>query len=105
MLSLLTAVVLLPMVGLAVDGSVLYLIKAKLSKAVDAAALAGARSLSVGMDINSQTDSASATARSFFYANFPNGYWNTSNLTLTGRDVVLISPISPSVTWLENPGR
>ena len=83
MLSLLTAVVLLPMVGLAVDGSVLYLIKAKLSKAVDAAALAGARSLSVGMDINSQTDSASATARSFFYANFPNGYWNTSNLTLT----------------------
>jgi Mg-chelatase subunit ChlD len=82
MLSLLTAVVLLPLVGLAIDGGILYLMKAKLSAAVDAAALAGARSLSVGMDISSQTASATATSQSFFYANFPNGYWKTSNLSL-----------------------
>jgi Flp pilus assembly protein TadG len=82
MLSLMVAVVMLPLVGLAIDGSVLYLIQARLSAAVDAAALAGARSLSVGLDLSSQTASATATAQNFFSANFPTGYWNTTNLTL-----------------------
>src|ERR1039457_5084902 len=79
MLSLMVAVVMLPLVGLAIDGSILYLVQAKLSAAVDAAALAAARSLSVGLDINSQTASATATAPSFFSANFPTGYWSTTN--------------------------
>src|ERR1700690_279338 len=82
MLSLMVATVLLPLVGLAIDGSILYLVQAKLSAAVDAAALAGARSLSVGLDLTSQTASATATAQNFFSANFPTGYWNTTNLTL-----------------------
>jgi Flp pilus assembly protein TadG len=83
MLSLMVAVVMLPLVGLAIDGSILYLVQAKLSAAVDAAALAAARSLSVGLDLNSQTASATATAQSFFSANFPTGYWSTTNLSLT----------------------
>jgi Flp pilus assembly protein TadG len=83
MLSLMVAVVMLPLVGLAVDGSILYLVQAKLSAAVDAAALAAARSLSVGLDLASQTASATATAQSFFSANFPTGYWSTSNLSFT----------------------
>jgi len=83
MLSLMVAVVMLPLVGLAVDGSILYLVQAKLSAAVDAATLAGARSLSVGLDLPSQTASATATAQSFFTANFPAGYWNTTNLSLS----------------------
>ncbi|MFN7997531.1 MAG: vWA domain-containing protein, partial [Bryobacteraceae bacterium] len=82
MLSLMVAVVLLPMVGLAIDGCVLYIIKAKLTQAVDAAALAGARSLSVGLDLTSQSASATSTAQNFFSANFPAGYWSTSNLSL-----------------------
>jgi Flp pilus assembly protein TadG len=77
------AVVMLPLVGLAIDGSILYLMQAKLSAAVDAATLAAARSLSVGLDLSSQTASATATAQSFFSANFPTGYWNTSNLSLS----------------------
>ena len=83
MLSMMVAVVLLPLVGLAIDGSVLYLIQAKMSAAVDAATLAAARSLSVGLDLSSQTASATATAQSFFSANFPTGYWNTTNLSLS----------------------
>jgi len=82
-LSLMVAVVMLPLVGLSIDGSILYLVQAKLSAAVDAATLAAARSLSVGLDLNSQTASATATAQSFFSANFPTGYWNTTNLSLT----------------------
>jgi Flp pilus assembly protein TadG len=83
MLSLMVAVVMLPLVGLAIDGSVLYLIQAKLSAAVDAATLAAARSLSVGLDLDSQTASATATAQSFFSANFPTGYWKTTNLSVS----------------------
>jgi Flp pilus assembly protein TadG len=83
MLSLLVAAVMLPLVGLAIDGSILYLVQAKLSAAVDAAALAAARSLSVGLDLASQTASATATGQSFFSANFPAGYWNTTNLSLS----------------------
>ena len=82
-MSLLMAVVVLPLVGLAIDGSILYLVQAKLSAAVDAAALAAARSLSVGVDLSSQTASATATAQSFFSANFPTGYWNTTNLSMS----------------------
>jgi len=76
MLSMMVAVVMLPLVGLAIDGSILYLVQAKLSAAVDAASLASARSLSVGLTLASQTTSATATAQSFFNANFPSGYWN-----------------------------
>src|SRR5450755_3142917 len=82
MLSMMVAVVMLPLVGLAVDGTILYIVQAKLSAAVDAASLAAARSLSVGLDIVSQTASATATAQSFFSANFPTGYWNTTNLSM-----------------------
>jgi len=82
MLTMMVAVVMLPLVGLAIDGSVLYLIQARLSAAVDSAALAGARSLSVGLDLTSQTASATTTAQNYFSANFPTGYWNTTNLTL-----------------------
>ena len=46
MLSMMVAVVMLPLVGLAIDGSILYLVQAKLSAAVDAASLASARSAS-----------------------------------------------------------
>src|ERR1039457_3478350 len=80
---LMVAVVMLPLVGLAIDGSILYLVQARLSAAVDAAALAGARSLSVGLDLASQTASATTAAQNFFYANFPIGYWSTSNQSLS----------------------
>ena len=81
LLSLMVAMIMLPLVGLAVDGSICYLVQAKLSAAVDAATLAAARSLSVGMDLPSQTASATATATAFFNADFPSGYWGTSNLS------------------------
>jgi Flp pilus assembly protein TadG len=73
----------LPMVGLAIDASFLYTVKAKLSAAVDAAALAGARSLSRGMDLASQAENAKATAQAFFRANFPEGHLGTHDSVLT----------------------
>ena len=61
-------------VGLAVDASRGYLVKARLSEAVDAAALAGARSLHLdiwGTDIEN-----------YFAANFPDGYMDSTGLDL-----------------------
>jgi Flp pilus assembly protein TadG len=114
MLSLMVSVVMLPLVGLAIDGSILYLVQAKLSAAVDAASLAAARSLSVGLDITSQTASATATAQSFFIANFPTGYWNTSNLSLSTtvaqtayktRTVTMVASVTVPLTFMRLLGQ
>lgn len=70
------------MVGLAVDAAFLYLVKAKLSSSCDAAALAAARSLNVGLTLAAQESSARARATAFFQANFPAGTMNTKNLVL-----------------------
>jgi len=75
--------VILPIVGLAVDASLLYAIKARLSAAADAGSLAGARSLNRGIDLASQAASATSTATAFFNADFPTGYLMTTNRTLT----------------------
>lgn len=56
--------------GLATDGGRAYVVKAQLSKAVDGAALAGARMLNSG--------NPAAEARKVFEANFPPGYLGTS---------------------------
>jgi Flp pilus assembly protein TadG len=75
----LSCVVLVPVIGLGIDGASLYLIRARLSHAADAAALAGARSLNTGADVASQRASATAVAAKYFAANFPAGYWSTNN--------------------------
>src|SRR3979490_1642464 len=65
---LLTVLLLAP--GLAVDSGRAYLVKAQLSKAVDGAALAAARSLNSG--------NPRAEATQIFKANFPPGYLGTA---------------------------
>jgi Flp pilus assembly protein TadG len=79
-LTTLTLLVFGPMVGLAVDVGILYLLKSRLSLAVDAACLAGARSLARGATLESQRGNAIGVAVKFFRVNFPDGYWGTTNL-------------------------
>jgi len=76
----LTMLVCIPLVGLAVDVGVLYMIKGKLQQAVDAAALAGARALAQGANSGAQASNAQAAATKFFNANMPSGYWGVSNI-------------------------
>lgn len=73
--------VILPMVGLAIDGAMLFNVKAKLVSAVDGGAIAAARSLNVGMNFDDQKASATKTAEQFVHANFPAGYWGSRNVT------------------------
>lgn len=79
MFTLMLALVLLPMVGLAIDGGAAYYAHARLVAAVDAAALAGARSLSVGMTLASQEANASSIVTQYVQANFPAGMLSSSN--------------------------
>src|SRR5580692_12733810 len=73
LLTLALALLVIPLMGIAIDGTICYLVRVKLSQAVDAAALGGARSLSTGLTLASQSSSATATALSYLNANFPPG--------------------------------
>ncbi len=79
----LTMLVTIPLVGLAIDVSILYMIHGKLQQAVDAAALAGAQALSgggVATTEAAQDSAAQAAAATFFHANLQSGYWGISNV-------------------------
>lgn len=66
--------VLLAVVGLAIDAGLAYLVKARLNAAVDSAALAGARAVTTGNTQAEQTASARAAAEDFFFENIPRNY-------------------------------
>jgi Mg-chelatase subunit ChlD len=74
--TILMAVIVIPMISLAIDGCIWDWAKAKLSAAVDAAAFAAGRSLSPGAG-NFQS-AAQSTAYEYFAANFPTGWLGTS---------------------------
>lgn len=76
------AIPLVGLIGLAIDTGVLYVIKSKLSAAVDAGSLAGARALSRGSDDSSQRTRAQQVATAYVKANFPAGYMMTGTLTI-----------------------
>jgi Flp pilus assembly protein TadG len=72
--------VIMPMLGLVVDLGILYSAKARLQAAVDGAALAAARALTLGQTTAAQALSAQQNAVNWFYANFPSSSnWNTYN--------------------------
>jgi Flp pilus assembly protein TadG len=75
--------VTIAMIGLAVDAGTMYVIKGRLSSAVDAAALAAGRSVNLASSVAAASAAATATATQFFNANFPNGYLGTGTMNLT----------------------
>jgi Flp pilus assembly protein TadG len=80
-----SAFLLIPIVGTCIDGAVLYLVKTKLSSAVDAAALAAARSLSVGQTPADQENNAKSIGAAYFTANFPAGFMGAT--VVGGQDI------------------
>jgi Flp pilus assembly protein TadG len=84
LLSLMVWSILLPMVGLAIDLSVLYLARVKLQGAVDGACLAAARSLNGSLTLDSQKDRIKKIAQQFLSANYPNRFWGSNGAQLDG---------------------
>jgi hypothetical protein len=70
-------------VGLAVDAGTMYVIKGRLSSAVDAAALAAGRSLNLANTLSAAQTAATATANQFFTANFPSGFLGAGTPTVS----------------------
>ncbi len=74
---------MISMIGLAVDAGTMYVIRGRLSSAVDAAALAAGRSVNLANTVALAQSAASATATQFFHANFSNGYLGTGTMNLS----------------------
>jgi len=69
--------------GLAVDVSALYVLKGRLSAAADAAALAAGRTLNLGSTIPAAAGYADSAAKTFFRANFPDGFMGSDPTNTT----------------------
>ena len=79
--------IIMPIVGLAIDAGILYMIKGKLQTAVDGAALGAARNLSASTILSDQEATAGAAAIANYHANFPNNWMG-------------ITPVNdPTVSW------
>jgi len=77
----LSLIVLVGMVGVALDSGRGYAVKAKLNAAVDAASIAAARAISEGDTDAERIANAQAAARRFFDVNFPATYFGAERPT------------------------
>jgi Mg-chelatase subunit ChlD len=85
-------VMAIPMVGLAIDGTMLYIIRCRLQGAVDGAALAAAKALSRGNDDTAQKAAATTAAATYVKLNYPATYFFSSDATVStspGADVII----------------
>jgi len=79
MLTAMILVMLIPVVGLAIDGGMAYIVMTRLSAAADSSALAAARGLNGGATVAAAQAQATTLATNFFNGNFPPGYLNTDS--------------------------
>ncbi len=86
-LGTISMLLIVPMVGLAVDVGFLYAIKSKMQAAVDGAALASARSLNDGSTASAQQAAAKTQAVTWFNANFPSTFLGVRSVNMTTNSV------------------
>jgi Flp pilus assembly protein TadG len=82
--------IVVPVVGLAIDAGIMYLIKGKLQTAVDGAALGAARSLAANVPLADQETNAGTAGIANYHANFPNTWMG-------------VTPVNdPTVDWSQS---
>lgn len=91
----LTVLVMIPLIGLAIDSGRVYTVKAKLQTALDGAVLGSARSLSRTNDIAGQITAIRNAGDQFFNANFPPAFWGSINLSYN------VNPWTPDSSTLQ----
>jgi Flp pilus assembly protein TadG len=83
-------VIVIPVTGLAIDVTMLYVDKTRLQAAVDGAALAGAKGLSRGTDDTTQIANAKQDAAQYVFLNYPASFFFTNSITVNqATDVVV----------------
>ena len=75
-------VILVPIMGLALDVTLLYVDKTRLQGAVDGAALAGAEGLARGTNDAAQQTSAKQAAAAYVFLNYPSTFFFTNSVTV-----------------------
>src|SRR5580658_9535590 len=73
---------IIPMIGLAIDTTLLYVVKTRLQGAVDGAALAGAKALSNGTDTASESTAAIAAANTYVRVNYPSSFFFSQDVVI-----------------------
>jgi Flp pilus assembly protein TadG len=101
MLTMMVATVLVPITGLAIDGSRAYLVRLKLSSAVDGGALAAGRLIGTGSTVAQQLANAQETAKQFIKANFPANFFGAN---LAGDPTICVDPGTDSSNPCNIPG-
>jgi Flp pilus assembly protein TadG len=97
-LGIISLLLIIPVLGLAIDVGFLYAVKTKLQAGVDGASLAAARALNLGQTTTQQAVSAQNNAVNWFYANFPVGYFGTTGTVMGTANVnVFNDPVNPLV--------
>jgi Flp pilus assembly protein TadG len=81
---------IIPMIGLSIDATLLYVVKTRLQGAVDGAALAGAKALSHGTDSPSEKIAAIAAAKTYVKLNFPSSYFFSQDVLVDSNNGVAI---------------
>jgi Flp pilus assembly protein TadG len=99
-LSALLCLAFVPMVGLAIDGSIAYMMRLKVSTALDAAVSAGARSLNIGATQAAQSASAIAAATSVFNADLPTTQDWGVNMVGPGLGLTVSSPVPAAGAYM-----
>jgi hypothetical protein len=80
----------IPVIGLAIDVTLLYADKSRLQGAVDGAALAGAKALARGSDDATQISNARVAAATYVFLNYPSTFFFTNSVTVNqGTDVTI----------------
>ena len=88
--------VVMGMLGLSIDLSIMYSVKARLQMACDGAAMAALRSLSLGQTVSSQATAATNVSNNWFKANYSNGFMGTINTT----DPPTVSVVQDNTTFI-----
>ena len=81
---------IIPMIGLAIDASLLYVVKTRLQGAVDGAALAGAHALSHGSDSATELTAATVAAQTYVKLNYPSTFFFSQDVVLNATTGVVI---------------
>jgi Flp pilus assembly protein TadG len=93
LLSFLLTTVMIPMIGLGIDGSICWWMKTKLSSAVDASALAAARNLNLASSSSQLQSTGQTIGSQYFSANFPAGVMGTTISTVQGQTSPLVTVV------------
>jgi Flp pilus assembly protein TadG len=73
---------IIPMMGLAIDTTLLYVVKTRLQGAVDGAALAGAKALAVGTTDAEETTAATTAAETYVKLNYPSTFFFSADVVV-----------------------